>query len=214
MFVVYMPAFKSNACSIIQTNSTVFISIVKGFAIHPIIFYHLKLHLRLRSLIQNMHLQSILLMPKGISTTSKAGFEAIPNCWATIPDTATYLPKAPVSQSTNNANDYNQTNHSSNYWSNDNSYLFVIIIALLQSVICLWSIIVVAASGHAFTPRWGGLCRVVTAVGAVIAICYVVIADCPFAELEVEGCAVLAGALDVELAAQGAYWWIAAIGKS
>ena len=44
-----------------------------------------------------------------------------------------------------------------------------------------------------------------TAVGAVVAICYVIIADCPFAELEVEGCAVLAGALDVELAAQGAY---------
>ena len=80
MFVVYMPALKANACSIIQTNSTVFISIVKWLAIHPVIFYHLKLHLRLRSLIHNMHLQSTLLMSKWISTTSKAGFEAIPNC--------------------------------------------------------------------------------------------------------------------------------------
>lgn len=183
MLVVYMLAFKTNTSSVIQTNGTIIITIVKGLAIHPVIFYQLNLHLRLGSIIHYVNLQSTLFLSKGISTASKTAFEAFSYSWATIPDAVAYLSKGSISQSTNNADDYDQSNYSSYNWSNYNRYPFVIFIALMQCVIGLRSIIVMAACGHALTPWWGSLCGVLTAVGVIVAVCYIIIADCPFAKI-------------------------------
>ena len=114
MFVIYVPAFKANTCNIIQTNRTIFISIVKGLAIHPVIFDHLILHMRLWSLIHYVNLQTALLSSEWISKTSKAALEAISDSRATISDAITDLPKITIFQSTNNTNDYHQTNYTSN----------------------------------------------------------------------------------------------------
>jgi hypothetical protein len=63
----------------------------------------------------------------------------------------------------------------------------------------------VAACRHTLAPRWRCFSGVLAAGGVIIAVCYIIIADCPLAELKIEGCAVLACALYVELAAKSAY---------
>lgn len=217
MLMINMSAFKSNTSNIIQANCTILVPTVERFTIHPIIFNHLELHVRKRISLCYMYLKSALLTSIRITKASTATPEAISNYWATISDAAANRPQTTfdsISASIDKTDDYHQANNSSHNWSNYNGYLFVIFIALLQCVICLGSIVIVAAGRHAFAPRWGCFGGVLTTVGVIIAVCYIVVADCPFAKLEVEGCAVLACALNVKLAAKSTHWWITAVSNS